>query len=265
MTNRRDPSGRLTGREAPEFGWSYRHGVAPEAAGEVDRGPVGGAERTGSAADRSGWAGGRSGRTGDPFGGYRDRPPAGDYWYGHGGQSVPGVPPPGAPALAPEPQRLGGLLAGAMLGVVLGAASSTVTTALAVGVAGSHADRLFQPIEFTIRVGLLLVAPPMGAVVAALFAAIVLPKRVVVAPWAVGLGIVVGPILALRLERATQFGSSTTVTFGLLLVCWAVVGGILAAVAAARTAPRPGPDRPGSDRPGSDSVPPPYEPFQGRS
>jgi hypothetical protein len=134
---------------------------------------------------------------------------------------------------------LGALLAGAALGVVLGAASSTVTTALAVGVAGRNADRLIQSLEFTIRVALLLAAPCMGAILAALFAAVVVPRRVVPAPWAMGLGSVVGPILALNLDRVRELGSETVVTFAILLVCWAVLGGFLASAATARAATRP--------------------------
>jgi hypothetical protein len=132
----------------------------------------------------------------------------------------------------------GRLLAGALFGVALGAASSTVTTALAVGVVGRNADRLYQPIEFTVRVALLLVAPCMGAILAALFSAVVPPRRVTPAPWGIGLGVVVGPILALRLDRTQDLGVQTMVTFGVLLACWAVVGGLLAAAAAARATVR---------------------------
>jgi hypothetical protein len=146
---------------------------------------------------------------------------------------------PGPSGHGPEPgPRLRSRIGGAVLGLVLGAASSTVTTALAVGVAGRHADRFFQPIEFTIRVALLLAAPCMGAVLAALFAAVVVPRKVVPAPWAMGLGVVAGPILALRLDRVQDLGVETVVTFAVLLVCWAVVGGLLAAAATARAGTR---------------------------
>lgn len=147
------------------------------------------------------------------------------------GPGMPGAPPSSGP-------RRAGPLTGVVLGVVLGAASSTVTTALAVGVAGKNADRYFESIEFTIRVVLLLAAPCMGAILAALFVAVVAPGRLVLAPWAVGLGVMVGPILALRLDRVLQLGVRTTVVFGVLLVCWAIVGGVLAAAAASRTASR---------------------------
>lgn len=163
-----------------------------------------------------------------------DRGPLGGIHGPHGDRG-PGMR---HPAEQPAERSLGGLLAGAVLGVVLGAASSTVTTALAVGVAGRNADRLFQPIEFTVRVALLLVAPCMGAILAALFSAVVPPRRVRPAPWAIGLGVVVGPILALRLDRTQELGAQTVAAFGVLLVCWAVVGGLLAAAAAARASVR---------------------------
>jgi hypothetical protein len=171
--------------------------------------------------------------------GWEQRP-----WQGHPDRAILGASPP-APAPTPP---LGGLLAGAVLGVLLGSAASTVTTALAVGVAGANIDRLYRPVEFTLRVGLLLGAPCMGAIVAALLANVVLSRRVAVAPWAVGLGTVAGPILALRLERTLALGTRTAVTFGALLVCWAVAGGILA-----RLGMRP--------RPARDRAPTGYEPL----
>jgi hypothetical protein len=111
-----------------------------------------------------------------------------------------------------------------------GAAGSTLTTALAAAVAGREADLALQPLELALRVALLLVAPCLGALVAAL----VLPRpeppaiaRLTVV--GVGLGVPVGPVLALRLERVLDFGLGSIVLTLLVMAAWAVVGAALAA------------------------------------
>ena len=97
--------------------------------------------------------------------------------------------------------RLVYAVAGVVIGVLLGAATSVLTTSLAAEVAGRQADGIPRSPEFTIRVGLILAAPCMGAILAALFAGIALPHPLRAAPWAIGLGTVTGPILALRRIR----------------------------------------------------------------
>jgi hypothetical protein len=111
-----------------------------------------------------------------------------------------------------------------------GAAGSTLTTSLAAAVAGREADLALQPLELALRVALLLVAPCLGALVAAL----VLPRpeppaiaRLTVV--GVGLGVPVGPVLALRLERVLEFGLGSIVLTLLVMAAWAVVGAALAA------------------------------------
>jgi hypothetical protein len=117
-----------------------------------------------------------------------------------------------------------------------GVAASTLTTALAAAVAGRHSDLALLPVERSLRVALLLVAPCVGAVLAA----VVVPARsggparsprgggrsAVVA---VGLGVPVGPLLVLRLDRVREFGlTSSLLTVG-VLVAWGVIGAALAA------------------------------------
>jgi hypothetical protein len=111
-----------------------------------------------------------------------------------------------------------------------GAAGSTLTTSLAAAVAGREADLALQPLELALRVALVLVAPCLGALVAAL----VLPRpeppaiaRLTVV--GVGLGVPVGPVLALRLERVLEFGLGSIVLTLLVMAAWAVVGAALAA------------------------------------
>ena len=107
-----------------------------------------------------------------------------------------------------------------------GIAASTLATALAAGVAGRQSDLALQPVELALRVGLLLVAPCVGAVLAA----VVVPKgggRLAVI--AVGLGVPLGPLLVLRLDRVREFGlPSSLLTVG-VLVAWGAVGAALAA------------------------------------
>lgn len=124
---------------------------------------------------------------------------------------------------------------GPVTGVLLGAAGSTFTTAIAAAVAGFQADRILQPIEFTIRVSLLLAAPCIGAFLATGF----LPRFVVRPPvWSVGLGTVAGPILVLRLDRIPAFGPGPTLAAAGVIVAWAAISSIVAA----STARRPDPD-----------------------
>jgi hypothetical protein len=116
-----------------------------------------------------------------------------------------------------------------------GVAASTLATALAAAVAGRQSDLALLPVERTLRVALLLVAPCVGAVLAA----VVVPRgggRSAVV--AVGLGVPVGPLLVLRLDRVREFGlTSTLLTVG-VLVAWGVIGAALAAGWWARPARR---------------------------
>jgi hypothetical protein len=139
-------------------------------------------------------------------------------------------------------------------------AASTLTTALAAAVAGRQSDLALQPVELALRVAVLLIAPCVGAVLAA----VVVPVRSAGAPpgkssttvrgtpsgfpgplrpdpagrstgsrrlavAAVGVGVPVGPLLVLRLDQVRQFGlPSSLLTLGVLLA-WGVVGAALAA------------------------------------
>jgi hypothetical protein len=135
-----------------------------------------------------------------------------------------------------------------------GVAASTLATALAAAVAGRQSDLALQPVELALRVGLLLIAPCVGAVLAA----VVVPvpsggparSRSTGAPprgspdpsgrtprggggrlavVAVGLGVPIGPLLVLRLDRIRDFGlPSSLLTVG-VMVAWGVVGAALAA------------------------------------
>jgi hypothetical protein len=105
------------------------------------------------------------------------------------------------------------------------AAASTLTTAGAAAAAGRQADLALQPIELTLRVGLLLLAPCAGA----LLAAIAIPRgggRPVLV--AVGLGVPVGPLLVLRLDRMREFGTLPTLLTVSVLVLWGIAGVLLA-------------------------------------
>jgi hypothetical protein len=118
----------------------------------------------------------------------------------------------------------------AVLAGLAGVAASILATALAAAVAGREADLALQPVELALRVALLLIAPCVGAVLAA----VVVPARSSagagrLAAVAVGLGVPVGPLLVLRLDRVRAFGlASSLLTLGVLLA-WGVVGGCLAA------------------------------------
>ena len=108
-----------------------------------------------------------------------------------------------------------------------GVAASTLATALAAAVAGRQSDLALQPVELALRVGLLLAAPCVGAVLAAVVVPV--PAGVRLAVVAVGLGVPLGPVLVLRLDRVRDFGlTSTLLTLG-VLVAWGVVGAALAA------------------------------------
>jgi hypothetical protein len=107
-----------------------------------------------------------------------------------------------------------------------GVAASTLATALAAAVAGRQSDLALQPVELALRVGLLLVAPCVGAVLAA----VVVPKgggRLAVV--AVGLGVPLGPLLVLRLDRVREFGLPTSLLTIGVMVAWGAVGAALAA------------------------------------
>jgi hypothetical protein len=114
-------------------------------------------------------------------------------------------------------------------------AASTLATTMAAAVAGRQSDLALQPVELALRVGLLLGAPCVGAVLAA----VVVPARGArLAVVAVGLGVPLGPLLVLRLERVRDFGlASSLLTVG-VMVAWGVVGAALAAGWWARPARR---------------------------
>jgi hypothetical protein len=105
------------------------------------------------------------------------------------------------------------------------AAASTLCTAGAAAAAGREADLALQPIELALRVGLLLAAPCAGA----LLAAIAVPRgggRVTLA--AIGIGVPVGPLLVLRLDRMSQFGAIPALLTAAVLVLWGIAGAMLA-------------------------------------
>jgi hypothetical protein len=105
------------------------------------------------------------------------------------------------------------------------AAASTLCTAGAAAAAGREADLALQPIELALRVGLLLGAPCAGA----LLAAIAVPRgggRVTLA--AIGIGVPVGPLLVLRLDRMSQFGAIPAMLTVAVLVLWGIAGAMLA-------------------------------------
>ena len=114
-------------------------------------------------------------------------------------------------------------------------AASTLATTMAAAVAGRQSDLALQPVELALRVGLLLGAPCVGAVLAA----VVVPAHGArLAVVAVGLGVPLGPLLVLRLDRVRDFGlASSLLTVG-VMVAWGVVGAALAAGWWARPARR---------------------------
>jgi hypothetical protein len=106
------------------------------------------------------------------------------------------------------------------------AAASTLATALAAAVAGHQADLALQPVELALRAGVLLGAPCVGAVLAA----VVVPRGggnpAVVA---VGVGVPAGPLLVLRLDRIFEFGAAPALLTVGVLAAWGLVGAALAA------------------------------------
>lgn len=126
---------------------------------------------------------------------------------------------------APRPPRSTRVLWPVAAGLAATAAS-TLTTAGAAAAAGRQADLALQPVELALRVGLLLAAPCAGA----LLAAVVIPRgggRPALA--AVGLGVPVGPLLVLRLDRMGEFGPVPIALTAAVLVLWGVAGALLAA------------------------------------
>ncbi|HEY6708248.1 MAG TPA: hypothetical protein VJB61_11735 [Actinomycetota bacterium] len=117
----------------------------------------------------------------------------------------------------------------AVLALLAGVAASTLTTALAAAVAGRQSDLALQPVELALRVALLLIAPCVGAVLAAVVVPVGAAGGGRLAVAAVGLGVPVGPLVVLRLDQVRQFGlPSTLLTLGVLLA-WGLVGAALAA------------------------------------
>jgi hypothetical protein len=108
-----------------------------------------------------------------------------------------------------------------------GVAASILVTALAAAVAGREADLTLQPVELALRVALLLVAPCVGAVLAAVVVPV--PSGGRMAAVAVGLGVPLGPVLVLRLDRVRDFGLTSSLLTAGVLVAWGVVGAALAA------------------------------------
>jgi hypothetical protein len=135
--------------------------------------------------------------------------------------------------VTPPPRRSGWRWA--VAAGLAGVAASTLATALAAAVAGRQSDLALLPVERTLRVALLLVAPCVGAVLAA----VVVPRgggRSAVV--AVGLGVPVGPLLVLRLDRVRDFGLTSSLLTAGVLVAWGVIGAALAAGWWARPARR---------------------------
>jgi len=162
-----------------------------------------------------------------------------------------------APA-APDPRSRFAGIVWPIAAALAGAAASTLVTAGAAVVAGRQADLALQPVELALRVGLLLAAPCVGA----LLAALVLPPgggRLAIA--GVGVGVPFGPLLVLRLDRMRDFGLAPTLLTAAVLVLWGVISALLVAGWWARPArpaverthlpPLPGPDP--RSTPGPDS------------
>jgi hypothetical protein len=128
-----------------------------------------------------------------------------------------------------EPGSRAGRWRWAVAAFLAGVAASTLATALAAAAAGRQSDLALQPVELALRVGLLLVAPCVGAVLAA----VVVPARAAaggrLAVAAVGLGVPLGPLLVLRLDRVRELGlAASLLTLG-VMVAWGAVGAALAA------------------------------------
>jgi MFS family permease len=139
----------------------------------------------------------------------------------------------------------------AVLAGLAGVAASTLATALAAAVAGRQSDLALDPVELALRIGLLLGAPCIGAVLAAVVVPVpsgraapsggqhasprTPPNRAVplggrrLAVAAVGLGVPIGPLLVLRLDRVREFGPTASLLAVGVMVTWGVVGAALAA------------------------------------
>jgi hypothetical protein len=141
------------------------------------------------------------------------------------------------------------------------AAASSLCTLGAAAAAGRQADLALEPIELALRVGLLLAAPCAGA----LLAAIAIPRgggRQALA--AIGIGVPIGPLLVLRLDRMSQFGAIPALLTVAILVLWGIAGALLASSwwhrpsrAVESTAlPGPGPDAAEPSQPPEPPEPP---------
>lgn len=131
------------------------------------------------------------------------------------------------PDPAPAPARQDGevTVLDVLVSLIAGAAASVLTTGVAAGVAGFEANGELRSVEFAIRVFLLLAAPGVGA----LLAVPVLSRRPVRPPaWSVGLGVLFGPILVLRLDSLLALGGSSVVAVLAALLLWFVLGTLLA-------------------------------------
>jgi len=97
---------------------------------------------------------------------------------------------------------------------VAAGAGSTLLTVLAAIVAGNGADLELTPAAFSARVILVLAAPCLGALLPGLLVARRGPSSL---RWAAALGVPVGPLLALRLDRMQTLGAGAVLaTFALL-------------------------------------------------
>ena len=137
----------------------------------------------------------------------------------------PPVGHPGRPGGSPGGSAWRWAVAAGLAGV----AASILTTALAAAVAGRESDLALQPVELALRVGLLLIAPCVGAILAAVVVPIRSEHGRRLAALAVGLAVPLGPLLVLRLDRMRDFGlASAALTVG-VMVAWGAVGAALAA------------------------------------
>ena len=152
-------------------------------------------------------------------------------------------------AAATDPPRPRARRALPVLAGLAGVAGSTAATALAAQVAGRQADLALAPVEFAVRVGLLLAAPCVGG----LLAAIAVPRgggRA--AALAIGLGVPVGPLVVLRLDRLASFGPWPALVIAVVELAWGATAAVLAAAWWARPSyqvhrvnlPAPGPSPP---------------------
>jgi hypothetical protein len=110
-----------------------------------------------------------------------------------------------------------------------GLAASTLTTALAAAVAGRESDLALQPVELALRVGLLLIAPCVGAILAAVVVPVRSRRGGRLAVLAVGLAVPFGPLLVLRMDQVRDFGLASALLTAGVMVAWGAVGAALAA------------------------------------